>query len=266
MKKYRKEEYETYYRLWLEGIKPEIQFWDKLISTKGESINAKEIFELRMSPFTRFSLEDECESKIVDFCDVGSGPFSNIGYCTEQIQLNITAVDPLARAYHILKDKYNIISPIQPITGMVELLDCIFERNSFDIVHMSNSLDHCYDPLEGIYQMLNVCKMGGKIILRHNENEAEKEKYKGFHQWNIHLNEKNLIIWKDNYFIDVGKEIGDFATIETAKMKEENILEDTWLHNYFVIRKTNEEIPVGKYKKYIIRELLEAVVEMAYFM
>lgn len=46
---------------------------------------------------------------------------------------------------------------------------------SFDVVHMSNALDHCFDPIFGLMQLISVCKIGGKVILRHNENEALNE-------------------------------------------------------------------------------------------
>jgi ubiquinone/menaquinone biosynthesis C-methylase UbiE len=49
------------------------------------------------------------------------------------------------------------------------LLD-VFLENSFDIVYSANALDHAYDPLLCIKNMLKVCKPEGWIlIIKHND-------------------------------------------------------------------------------------------------
>lgn len=97
----------------------------------------------------------------------------------------------------------------------MELLDNKYGQNSFDMVHMSNSLDHCFDALNGIYQLIYICKIGGKIILRHTENEAERSEYEGFHQWNlsVHNEENSFIIWRGKRRIDIAKELGEYVDI-----------------------------------------------------
>lgn len=255
--------FEAYFKEWLKGIKYEIDFWNKLMETGGVCGGSPDVYEMRISKETPFFLEEEIENENPRFCDVGSGPFSNCGYKSKYKDLEIVAVDPLASAYEQLKRKWNVSSPITPISGMVEILNVQFESNQFDIVHMSNALDHCFDPIEGILQLLNICKVGGKVILRHNENEAEHAKYKGFHQWNIHLEDGKFIIWRDDERIDVGEQIKEFAIIEKAEMSCEKVLSSNWTHNKFVIRKIKDvSISESKYLKCIVPLFLEEICKL----
>lgn len=253
-------EYEAYVEEWFRGIDFEIRFWDKLMETGGRCGGDPEVYKLRISPETKFSLESEIETDVTEFCDVGSGPFSNCGVCTDKTDLKITAVDPLAKVYEALKKKHGVVSPINPVTGMVELLGNQLEKNRFDIVHMSNSLDHCFDPIEGIKQMLRICKVGGKIILRHNENEAEHAKYQGFHQWNIHVENGKFYIWRKDIKIDVAEEIKEFAQIEKAEMAEEVGYGSRWVHNKVVIRKIKDiDIENNEYMNVLVTKFLEEI-------
>ena len=73
------------------------------------------------------------------------------------------------------------------------------------MVYMRNSLDHSFDPLRGLQELLYICKVGGKIILQHAENEAVNQKYSGLHQWNLSLQneEKSFVIWSGNEHYDI---------------------------------------------------------------
>ena len=128
----------------------------------------------------------------------------------------------------------------------MELLDNKYGQNSFDMVHMSNSLDHCFDALNGIYQLIYICKIGGKIILRHTENEAERSEYEGFHQWNlsVHNEENSFIIWRGKRRIDIAKELGEYVDIYIYPDQKEG----EWQFNKVVmIKKKNIEIPQNNY-------------------
>lgn len=255
--------FEEYLREWIKGIRFEIDFWDKLMKSRGKIGGDRDIFEFRISPHTPFLLEKELEREYTKFLDVGSGPFSNCGAVTIQKKISIKAIDPLAEIYKKLKHKYDVESPIIPETGMVELLSDQFEENMFDVVHMSNSLDHCFDPIEGIKQMLYVCNQGGKIILRHNENEAEHAHYSGFHQWNVCLDRGEFIIWRPGEKINVGNEISEWAVVERAEIAREEILHTTWTHNRFVIRKKKDILlEKNKYRGKIANVFLEEICHM----
>lgn len=257
-------DYKTYLKTWCSNISSEIKFWDTLMKSKGQSIHAEEIFSLRLSDTAPFMLDEEIEHEHLKFLDVGSGPFSRCGILSNKAQIEFTAVDPLAKIYQQLKKKYNLNSPIIPQTGIVENLSDYFKENSFDMIHMSNSLDHCFDPIEGIKQMLMICKIGGKIILRHNENEGSNAKYNGLHQWDIYLHKNKFFIsGKEHAAFDIGDIIKDYAIVEKATMAEETVYNDTWIHNKFVIRKRkNLKSSNNQYRKELIVNLLEEVCQL----
>lgn len=200
--------------MWLNGIIDEINFWDTLFSTKGALCGASEESWKEIISYERkFSLEIDLENLNTKFLDVGSGPYSSCGSLTNKTNLEFYAVDPLASIYKKIKEKHNIKTKVIPETAMVENLSAKFQENTFDIVHMSNSLDHSFDPMLGIWQMLWVTKIGGKVILRHHQNEAENENYIGFYQWNLSIEDGRFIIWRGNKRIDVEKEINQYAEI-----------------------------------------------------
>lgn len=133
-------------------------------------------------------------------------------------------------------------------------------NNYYDIVHMSNALDHCFDPLEGIYQLLTVVKVGGKIILRHNDNEAEHEKYTGFHQWNLTIVNGEFQIWRKGVRpINVQNIIKEVAEVEIAEVCEEKLFDDVWKYNKIIIRKTHEFDSKFKYAGKVMELLLNTV-------
>lgn len=207
---------------WLGGIYNEIFFWKNYMETRGGIFKGG--FASTVEKNRKFVLEEdllffEGKSKI-NFIDVGSGPFSRCGFMTEKIELNCISVDPLADIYTILKKQNHLENGVDLRFGFVELLDKKFEKNSFDFVHMSNALDHSFDPVLGIAQLLYICKIGGKVILRHNENEAEAEQYDGFHQWNLTTNDgirDAFIIWNPDERYDIYELYGNYADITCKK-------------------------------------------------
>lgn len=87
-----------------------------------------------------------------------------------------------------------VVSSMELILHM-GFLDNLFEEKMFDFVHMSNSLDHSFDAIAGTDELLYICIIGGKIVLRHHANEIEN--YDGLHQWNLSvLNEEKFFLTK----------------------------------------------------------------------
>ena len=68
---------------------------------------------------------------------------------------------------------------------MIEQLSASYAPDSADFIHIRNALDHCTDPMTGILQALTVAKTGGIVYLNHHRDEAVREAYRGFHQYNI---------------------------------------------------------------------------------
>lgn len=241
--------YEDYFNIWLRGLKNEISFWKKFVEEQGgESFYG---WERMVSPTRIFELEKDIPPQQYGseykFIDIGSGPFSRCGIVTDKVNLVSVWVDPLAGVYEKLKEDNQLNDNIDLETGFVEFLDRRFSENTFDMVHMSNSLDHCFDAVYGIMQLLNICKIGGLVILRHHENEAERGNYTGLHQWNLSLNnpENSFIIWRKDIRYDICKIFDEYADIKLYPNQEE---ETGWNYNKVILRKKkNIRLSPNKY-------------------
>ena len=239
---------------WLQGIYSEIEFWNKYIGERGWKYKNK--WEITIDSKRRFVLEndipEECRGSEYSFIDVGSGPFSRCGFITDKVKLNHCAVDPLAEAYKMLKNRYGVNNGINLRTGFVELLDKEFEPNTFDLVHMSNSLDHSFDAVMGIYQLVRICKIGGKVILRHKQNEAFNGKYEGLHQWNLYvdLNSNMFTVWRADERYIINKILSDYAVIKCL----EDPIEPDLFYRVEIIKKKDVVIPQNDiYEKMLLK-------------
>ena len=182
-------------QIWADNLSSEIAFWDNYLNTKGSTW--PEDFKFKTDPDSL--LQNEIAAEIPDYhkiqiLDVGAGPLTVVGKKAEGYQIDITATDPLADQYDILLNKYNISPIVRTIKISAEELSSYFSKNTFDIVYARNCLDHSYDPLKAIYEMINVCKDNCSIILRHSPNEANQRDFKGLHQWNFNTSDSNDFI------------------------------------------------------------------------
>ena len=213
-----------------------------------------------MDPQCPFQLREDLESVNDKILDVGSGPYSRLGFCIDEKKLDITLLDPLACVYRMIGTKYGVNFPIQAQTGMVELLHVLYPRDKFDFVHMSNALDHSFSPLIGLKELLFVTRIGGKVVLRHSDNEAENENYKGFHQWNLTVDGGKFIIWNKDKKIIVNEYLNEIADIECVQRAEETLLDDTWIYNKVIIRKKKEINIEDLYSSNLVIDIIEALV------
>lgn len=245
---------------WLNELTSEIIFWNTLFSTRGHEGGDPNIFQFRTDPKCPFQIPEELESDDGKILDVGSGPYSRLGYIHNGKKLDLTLVDPLAFAYQTFEKKYGYHFAVSAQTGLVECLSLILSENSYDLVHMSNSLDHSFDPIEGLQQLLYVTRVGGKVILRHHNNVAEQANYEGLHQWNLTVKDNHFIIWnkKEKYIVD--DLIKDYATIEFAAPCVETTLDSKWEHNKVVIRKKSNFKPKATYAGDILVTLCEHII------
>jgi len=213
--------FNIYLKKWVLGIESETLFWKSWFETKG--LQWKDQFQERISDNVDFKLENYLENNVKEtvVLDVGSGAISSCGTKSNKTNLKICAVDPLAYIYKTLKEKSGITTGLSPDFCMVERLSEKFEPNSFDIVHMRNALDHSFNAVFGIFQLLYICKIGGKVVLQHIKNEAEKESYIGFHQWNLCVENNNFIVWRQNVKYNVSSIVSNFAEV-IVEDKDEN--------------------------------------------
>ena len=205
---------------WRSELREELVFWDRYLSTRGHKW--PEEFVERTDPNGPLT-EDEIVSRIkrsrktVRILDVGAGPLTILGKRLPGVSVEITAVDPLARDYNKLLDRYGIVPPLRTQWCEGEELGRTFPAGSFDFAYARNALDHAHDPLTVIAQMVTVVREGGWVILRHRPNEAEAAKYKGLHQWNFELRHgKRFWIRGKTVSQDVGASLNAVAAVRAT--------------------------------------------------
>ena len=221
---------------WQAAIDGEIGFWRNWLSTKGQrfpgsyerAFNAdlplqSEIAALLVAP----------SGSTVKLLDVGAGPLTFLGRRHPQLTLDITAVDALGRQYGELLDAAGVTPPVRTQACESEQLSTVLPANSFDLVAARNTLDHSYDPMRAINEMLKCAKPGAPLVLVHHPNEAVREQYRGMHQWNFEVIDGAFIIWRPGTRTNVGDEIAPCATVERTWVEEK------W--EYIVIRKAAAE-------------------------
>jgi glycosyltransferase involved in cell wall biosynthesis len=208
------------------GEKMECDFWDQWLENSG--IDWVEDYQYRISEKREVKgyhaeIIQEINKESIEILDVGSGPISTIGTHFRDYILNLCCADPLADKYDILLKKHGISSLNGPVSIGVENLTDKFELNTFDWVNCQNSLDHSNDPVSGIKQIIDVCKINGIITLVHNENEADRENWSGLHQWNFTIKGGDMQISnKSNNYL-LSELIKDSADILEASLKNNTV-------------------------------------------
>jgi ubiquinone/menaquinone biosynthesis C-methylase UbiE len=171
------------------GLVKEVAFWDRYLGTKGADwLEERAPYEYRIDPDSMikdYHLEavDSLEQEVVEILDVGSGPLTSVGKKHPTKELRIIAVDPLADEYKSLFRKHGISPAVQPMKCEGEQLTEFFQGKQFDYVHARNAIDHSRDALKCIYEMVNVTRSGGLVILNHETDEGKRESWRGLHMW-----------------------------------------------------------------------------------
>lgn len=122
--------------------------------------------------------------------DVGSGVVSILNGTVPKGSL--FPVDPLSPLYELIFDYHQYrIRPPYPY-GAEEV--GTYFHTGFQVVHISNALDHCQDPFEAMVQMRKVLVPGGLLIVCGFVNESTHMGGAGLHQWDIALEGEQLTI------------------------------------------------------------------------
>jgi SAM-dependent methyltransferase len=240
---------------WKQGIPSEALFWNEWMKQRGgewaEDFERRFDPENPLDPWIAAAARGLGKEK-VSILDVGSGPVPAIGYKLYGVTLQIAAVDPLASVYNDLLDSHGLKPPIVPKFAPAEELSSFFETSSFDIVHCRNALDHSFDPLRGVTEMLRVARVGGLVLLRHHRNEAENAEYDGFHQFNFDLRNGDFVIWNKSIRVNIAEFLAGHADVSVAMPGHVDV----------TIRKlTNPEEP-PEASKYRLQQYLKAFVEI----
>ena len=191
--------------LWRQGIAHELWFWARWFKTKG--LEWTRDFMLRQDPdaplIGAIKVLLPAGADPVRVLDVGAGPMTNVGFRVEGRAVSVTATDALADFYAQLAEQNAVAPPSPTVFSSAEDLSAYFPLEHYDIVHCCNALDHSSDPLRGIVEMLKVLKVGGSVYLKHHRNEAETERYEGFHQHNFDIQNGRFVIWGNIGSVDV---------------------------------------------------------------
>ncbi len=169
-----------------QGRTAEMRFWNSYFATKG--LQWRTNYKERLDPNSPLQhrvaslLPDRPDIRILD---VGAGPLTYLGKVLAGRRLNITAVDPLAAEYAQLLVRYSVQPPVRTETLQAEELTSRFGPASFDLVFARNCIDHARDPLRAVAEMIKVVKSGCYVLMEHYADEAKREGYRGFHQWNF---------------------------------------------------------------------------------
>ncbi len=203
-------------KIWLDNYMSEVRFWEEWFRTKGslwpDDYIHKTSHNVEIAdPYKKYI--DILDLVDVNILDVGAGPLTILGKIHPTKNLHITAVDPLAEEYDKLLEKYGVIPPVRTQYSPAEEVAERFGHNSFDFVCATNCLDHSFEPLLAIRQMLYTVKEGGHVLLFHAENEAQTHDYGGLHQWNFTIDGNDFWIKSKHAEVNVTSELSGLAEI-----------------------------------------------------
>ncbi len=201
--------------IWGIGKKSEIYYQENFIKNLNVNLFCNPDSEIQDYIKNLLRINDSSTIKILD---VGAGPVTMLGKKLNGKLIDITAVDPLAEKYNELLNKNHINPPVRTQVGYAEKLTEKYEENSFDIVHAINSLDHCFNPLRAMKQMLSVVKKGSYVVLYHSINEGKKHNYSGLHQWNFYEDSGNFYISNSKMKLNINKEFESRAEVKAMIM------------------------------------------------
>lgn len=208
---------------WVNGIPYEIAYWESTYSNKKrlESLFnwSKYNKEIELSNFDVKPLLSQKENPII--VDAGCGMSFSNGDKLDGKQLNVIYIDPLAPFFNKIIEKKKLDLP--KITfGFIEYLSS-FVPDKASLIIVQNALDHSNDPIKGILECIESLEIGGVLYLRHFRNEAETENYRGFHKYNISLENDELIIWNKETKTNINYFLIDFTDIKTSTIGNEVI-------------------------------------------
>lgn len=229
-------------KIWEKALPEEISFWDDFIGSRGASYDAEEEFAFRIDPNSQLQpwLADYLSAptgSTVRILDVGAGPLTWVGKKHDGWNVEIEAIDPLAESYDKALDGNGVVPPVRTKKGNGEDIVEIFGPESFDITFARNCLDHAFDAVKAVRDMVEATKPGGIMCLWHQQDEAERMQYHGLHQWNFHAENGELTLSSPNVKVNVNKEFAgkiqclrcdianDWSVFSSAREMDEGMIE-----------------------------------------
>jgi SAM-dependent methyltransferase len=207
----------------LDGLQHEFLFWKGFVKTPRfidgwvADIKTPELNEYVYN-FIKTLLDANPGLNVLD---AGSGAVSLLNGTVPKG--NLTAIDPLGFLYEEIFD-YNAHNITPPKTLQAERVHLGLGTGKYDVVHISNALDHT-QVIEAAYENLMKCvKNGGVLIVQGFEKEATFENFSGFHQHDLFINSvakgrnKLMVTQKHTSFIlDTNPYYSDTITLPDGK-------------------------------------------------
>ncbi len=202
-------------RQWVGNLGSEVAFWANWFDTKGGAW--PEDYAIRTGPGYEVPewLEGLSAVEAPRILDVGSGPISLLrGVEAAMPGSSLISLDPLAHAYNSLLTAYELDLP--RVTFGVSEYASVFTEGTFDLIYSRNALDHSFDPVRSVYDLLAILNPTGVMQLEHFENEGDYENYEGLHHWNFTAQDGCLIFWNRDYTVNLTEELAQVASINVV--------------------------------------------------
>lgn len=201
---------------WRTQLPKEVAFWKQWIESSGDNTD---VFRLALDPAQPLQpdlaeLLDGVADEEVRILDVGAGPISFVGKTYGGHPITLVPIDPLAHEYKRLLDDAGVAPPFPTQIGSAEELSTQFPEGSFDLVNASNSIDHAFDPVLAIAEMVKMVRPKGYVLLSHFRNEGHQNGYYGLHQWNFDVRDGEFIVWNPVQHKSVTAALGGIAEID----------------------------------------------------
>lgn len=207
----------------IKGVAYEVAFWRSLFAFRSSRDNlynwsryARD-FQLQNFDVETFLDAEVAAGRTPLVLDVGCGASFSPGNMLHGKPLDIHFIDPLAPFYNkILRRQRPAYFPLVEL-GAVEHLSAFWPEESVTLIHIQNALDHSRDPLRGIVESMRCLRIGGVLYLKHYTNEAEREAYRGFHQFNVCAEDGQLVVWRPDERQIINELLAGCAQIELSQ-------------------------------------------------
>jgi SAM-dependent methyltransferase len=180
--------------LWGGNLECELTYWDGWLRSRGYQWPTDFIERLDPDSTLQQHIGQFLSSHNPRIVDVGAGPLTFLGKRWNGRPLQIVPVDPLAEQYADLLKEAGIQAPVPTTHAEAEKLSQQFGHDVFDLAYARNCLDHSYDPIESVRQMVTVTKPGGYVLLEHRLTEGFHVHYHGLHQWDFWIHKGDSLM------------------------------------------------------------------------